>query len=392
MKPGRIALGIDVILEEPPDILAKARFALLANQASVDGQLRHTKNLLFQRFPRNFVRLFSPQHGFRGEKQDNMVVSRDYTDRALGIPVVSLYGESTEPSTELLEDLDVLIIDLQDVGTRVYTFIHTTALAMKACKEAGVEVIILDRPNPIGGFMVEGNVLKPEMASFVGLYPIPMRHGMTMGEMARMCNQHFGIHAPLRVVPMRGWERLMQFPETGLIFVPPSPNMPLWETTQVYPGQVIWEGTNVSEGRGTTRPFEWFGAPFIDPLELKEAFLKRKLEGLILRDIAFEPTFHKWQGRICHGFHIHVVEPMLYEPYFTSLCLLQDIIKLYRPELAWKNPPYEYEYHRLPIDLIIGDPVIRQKIEAGEDLETIRDGWIKGLKEFLEIREAYLLY
>jgi uncharacterized protein YbbC (DUF1343 family) len=168
--------------------------------------------------------------------------------------------------------------------------------------------------------------------------------------------------------------------------------MPLWETAQVYPGQVIWEGTNVSEGRGTTRPFEWFGAPFINSFELKETFLKRKLEGLILRDIAFEPTFNKWQGQICHGFHIHVVEPLLYEPYFTSLCLLQDIIKLYGPRLTWKNPPYEYEYHRLPIDIIIGDPLVRQKIEAGEDLEAIREDWIKGLREFLEIRESYLLY
>jgi uncharacterized protein YbbC (DUF1343 family) len=296
------------------------------------------------------------------------------------------------PPFEMLEDLDLLLIDLQDVGTRVYTFIHTTALMMKVCRDAGVRIMVIDRPNPIGGFMVEGNTLKPEMASFVGLYPIPMRHGMTIGEMARMCNHHFGIDAPLEVIPMHGWKRSMLYPETGLIFVPPSPNMPLWETAQVYPGQVIWEGTDISEGRGTTRPFECFGAPFIDPQELKETFIKRKLEGLILREMAFEPAFHKLQGQLCYGFHIHITEPMLYEPYFTSLCLLQDIIKLYGSLLLWKAPPYEYEYQRQPIDLILGDPLLRHKIVAGEDLEDIREGWKKELSQFIEIREAYLLY
>jgi len=388
----RIALGIETLLDDFPARLKKATLGLLAHQASVDSRLRHSKDVLCHALPGSLKLLFSPQHGFRGEKQDNMIVSDCYKDASTGLPVISLYGSSLKPKPELFKDLDTLLVDLQDVGTRVYTYIHTLALTLETCRDAGVAVYVLDRPNPLGGLEVEGNVLRPEMASFVGRYPIPMRHGMTVGEMALLCNTHFGIGANLTVVPMRGWERSMHFPDTGLTFVPPSPNMPLYETALVYPGQVIWEGTNVSEGRGSTRPFEWFGAPFIDPIELRRSFDKRGLQGLFLRDIAFEPGFGKWRGEICRGFHMHVTDRDLFKPYFTSLCLLQDILGLWPEEFAWKEPPYEYEYERMPIDLILGDSGLRKAIQAGDNLDELRNQWDTKLEEFLEQRLGCLVY
>ena len=390
-KP-RISLGIETLLDDIPAALTKASVGLLAHQASVNSRLHHSKELLCQALPGSLKLLCSPQHGFRGEKQDNMIVSDSYRDASTGLPVISLYGSSLRPEPELFKDLDALLVDLQDVGTRVYTYIHTLALTLETCREADVAVYVLDRPNPVGGTEVEGNVLRPEMSSFVGLYPIPMRHGMTIGEMALLCNTHFGIGANLTVVPMRGWKRSMHFPDTGLTFAPPSPNMPLYETALVYPGQVIWEGANVSEGRGTTRPFEWFGAPFIDPLELRRSFEKRGLRGLFLRDIAFEPGFGKWQGQICRGFHIHVTDRGLFKPYFSSLCLLQDILSLWPEEFSWKEPPYEYEYERMPIDLILGDSGLRKAIQSGADLESLEHEWGAELEEFLEQRLSCLLY
>jgi uncharacterized protein YbbC (DUF1343 family) len=387
-----VLTGLEIFLSDPPRGLASSNFALLAHQASVDSKLRHAKDLFFDRYPNNMKRLFSPQHGFRGEKQDNMIFSNHFTDPSTGMPVISIYGEQRRPEPDDLADLDLLIIDLQDVGTRVYTYIHTMAMTMQACKQADVRVIVLDRPNPIGGMAVEGNLLQPGFSSFVGLYPIPMRHGMTIGEMALLCNGQFGIGADLTVVPMKGWKRRMQFPETGLIFIPPSPNMPTWDTALVYPGQVIWEGTNVSEGRGTTRPFEWFGAPFFVAQQLKESFRKRNTPGVFMREIGFEPTFHKWAGLFCKGFHLHVTAPDLYEPYFSSLCLLQDVLRLWPESFSWKEPPYEYDYERLPIDLILGSSELREKITSGAEMKDIRREWAKGIEDFLDIRAPCLLY
>ena len=321
-----------------------------------------------------------------------MVISDHFLDEETQLPVISVYGRELAPSRETLQDVDTLVIDLQDVGTRVYTFIHSMALTMKACAKAGVKVLILDRPNPIGGLLVEGNVLGESMASFVGLYPIPMRHGMTIGEMAILCNEHFGINSELQVVPMKGWQRSMHFPDSGLHFVPPSPNIPMWETAMVYPGQVVWEGTNVSEGRGTTRPFELFGAPFILPGRLKERFKQRKLKGVYLRESAFEPCFGKWQSQLCNGFHMHITDPQRYEPYFTSLCLLQDLATLWPEDFLLKEPPYEYEYERQPLDLILGSSELRKAVIKGEDMWDLREKWTPGLNDFLAIREECLLY
>lgn len=385
-------IGVEVLLDRGALDLEKSPFGILANQASVDRHLVHTKDLLSQRYPKTLKCLFSPQHGFRGEKQDNMIVSSSYEDSSTGLPVNSLYGENRAPSPEMLKDIEVLVVDLQDVGTRVYTFIYTMALCMMACRRDGKRIVVLDRPNPIGGRQVQGNILETECVSFVGMYPIPMRHGLTIGELALMMNERFGIGADLELVPMRGWRRDRMYPDIGRPFVPPSPNMPIFETAQVYPGQVIWEGTNVSEGRGTTRPFEMFGAPYIRATELKERFLARDIPGVVLREIAFEPTFSKWAGETCHGFHLHVVDADLLDIYYVSLCLLQDVMDLYPDGFEWKAPPYEYEYRRMPIDLILGSRTLRLNLEQGADLANERKTWEEELSRFREDRKPFLLY
>jgi len=354
--------------------------------------------------------LFGPQHGFAGEKQDNMIESGHGVDPELGIPVHSLYSETRSPTPEMLEDIDVLLVDLQDVGTRVYTFEWTTALALEACAAAGKEVVVLDRPNPLGGEALEGNLIREGYTSFVGLYPVPMRHGLTLGELAALVNLRMAggdggaversdgvaVRCPgrcaLRVVPMEGWRRRMLFPDTGLPWVLPSPNMPTFETAIVYPGQVLLEGTNVSEGRGTTRPFEIFGAPWIDLARVRARFARRRLPGVVLRDHAFEPTFHKWAGRVCRGFQLHVTDRAAFRPYATTLALLQDIIAEHRDQFAWKQPPYEYVTDRLPIDVLIGDPAVREGVESGVDLRRLERSWRREIDAFRKESLAVRLY
>ena len=387
-----LRIGVEVLLEGGASELEKRPFGVLANQASVDRNLDHTKDLLFHRYPNTLKCLFSPQHGFRGEKQDNMIVSSSYVDSSTGLPVYSLYGENRAPSPEMLKDIEVLVVDLQDVGTRVYTFIYTMALCMMACRRDGKKVVVLDRPNPIGGRQVQGNMLETECVSFVGMYPIPMRHGLTVGELALMMNDRFGIGVDLELIRMNGWRRDRMFPEIGRPFVPPSPNMPIFETAQVYPGQVIWEGTNVSEGRGTTRPFEMFGAPYINPAELRKRFLARGIPGVILREIAFEPTFSKWAGEMCRGFHLHLADAESVDIYYVSLCLLQDVMALHPDRFEWKQPPYEYEYRRMPIDLILGSRKLRLDLEKGVDLAKEKAAWEQDFSRYREDRKPFLLY
>jgi uncharacterized protein YbbC (DUF1343 family) len=292
----------------------------------------------------------------------------------------------------MLDTIDILLVDLQDVGTRVYTFVHTVSLCLEAAQKYGKRVLILDRPNPIGGIHVEGNCLSPDCASFVGRFPIPMRHGLTIGEISLLLNQTFGLGCDLEIVPMKGWSRNMYYQDTGLPWIPPSPNLPTTTSVMVYPGQVVWEGTNVSEGRGTTQPFEIFGAPFIRAERVIEALGGNRLSGATLRPIAFEPTSNKWCGRLCHGFQIHVTEPVSFHPYKSSLRLLGVIHHLFKDAFQWKPPPYEYEYQRLPIDLIIGDSNIRRRIEAFDAMEEIEASWQIKLKEFNGLRQEFYLY
>jgi len=385
-------LGIDSFLSHPPADMQKKRWGLLSNQASVSKIGFYTKDLLRSKFQNNMKCLFSPQHGFWGTEQDNMIESPDGLDSATGLPIYSLYSRTRRPTDQMMEAIDVLLIDLQDVGTRVYTFITTLAYCLQEARRQGKEVVVLDRPNPITGTAVEGNRLQPAWTSFVGVYPLPMRHGMTMGELAQLFNQELDIGAELRVISMNGWQRSQYFDQTDCPWNIPSPNMPALSTALVYPGQVLWEGTNISEGRGTTRPFEVFGAPFINPKEVKEYLKDVSLPGVRLIEMAFRPTFQKWQGQECRGFFLWVFDRQVFTPYLTSLTLLQAVRALNKDAFQWKLPPYEYETRRLPIDLLIGDQELRQALEAGKSPKELEASWMVGLNDFLELRQKYLLY
>jgi uncharacterized protein YbbC (DUF1343 family) len=388
----RVQIGLESFLDNPPQWLGGCRLGLLCNSASVDRRFRHARDLIADRFPGKLTALFSPQHGFFGEKQDNMIESGDWTDPFLGIPVFSLYSRTREPTRKMFDKIDVLLVDLQDAGTRVYTFVYTMSYCMEAARRFGKKLIVLDRPNPVNGITIEGNCLSPDCFSFVGRYPIPMRHAMTIGEMALMFNRHFGIRCDLEVVAMKNWRRRMYFRDTGLEWIPPSPNLPTPESAVVYPGQVIWEGTNVSEGRGTTQPFELFGAPFIEPRSILAMLEKSKAAGVHLRQVAFEPTANKWAGQPCHGFQLHITDPQRYQPYTTSLRLLQAVIHYHPDQFQWKPPPYEYEFKRRPIDLIIGSVDIRKRIAAMAPIDDICAAWQDTLDDYAAFSRAYHLY
>ena len=387
-----INTGLEVFLNTQLSSLKGQRLGLLCNPASVDRQLVHARQRIEQALPGRLKALYSPQHGFFAEKQDNMIESADCSDPVSGLPVFSLYGETRVPTPRMLDPIDVMLVDLQDVGTRVYTFIYTRSYCMEAARQYGKKIIVLDRPNPLGGRMVEGNLLAPDCSSFVGRYPIPMRHGLTIAELAVLFNTCFDIGCDLEVVAMQGWTREMIFGQTGLPWVAPSPNLPTPTSAMVYPGQVIWEGTNISEGRGTTQPFELCGAPFLKPDRLLEYIDVERLRGVVLRTVAFEPTSNKWAGEVCKGFQIHVTDPSVYSPYALSLSLYQAIFQTHPHRFAYKQPPYEYEHERLPMDLILGDRQIRSQIEAGSPLADIISEWqdaLEGYKKMVKEIEIY---
>jgi uncharacterized protein YbbC (DUF1343 family) len=387
-----VLTGLEQLVQSPPRRFQRARIGLLANQASVGLSFDHAASLIDRALPGCLKVMLGPQHGFAGEKQDNMVESDHGIEKTTQRPVYSLYGQTRRPTEDMLRGLDVLFIDLVDVGTRVYTFAQTVSYCLEEAAALGVEVVILDRPNPIGGREVEGNLLKPEWTSFVGRFPIPMRHGLTLGELSMyMADQVEGVPEP-EVVRLKGWRRGMYFDDTGLNWVYPSPNMPTPETAWLYPGQVLWEGTNVSEGRGTTRPFHLCGAPFIDPMELKAAMDAEKLPGVVFRPALFEPMFHKYAGQVCGGLEIHPTDKRTYRPYLTSLTMLAWILGRHPDEFRWKEPPYEYEYDRRPIDLILGDAALRQKLESGASSFELEAAWQPDLEQYLVERSAYLLY
>ncbi len=388
----KIATALDQFGQKSWKKFRGLSLALLANQASVDNNLQNAKNVISALLPGQLKILFGPQHGFRGEDQDNMIETEDYLDPELNIPAFSLYGNKADRLSDILSNIDLLIIDLQDVGTRVYTFITTMLYCLKEAAKAGKRVLVLDRPNPLGGEIVEGNLLHPEFYSLVGPFALPMRHGMTIGELAYLFKDVFKIDCDTTVVPLEGWGRQMLWKDTGLRWIMPSPNMPFLETALVYPGQVIWEGTNISEGRGTCRPFEIFGAPFINPLIIKKRLTSKDIEGCCLQEYYFRPTFNKWEEKLCGGFMIHVLNPKNYRPYRTSLALLKIIIETYRDEFAWRKPPYEYDFKRLPIDLILGNSSIRASLEKGKDIDELLGDCSKELEDFLESRKPYLIY
>jgi uncharacterized protein YbbC (DUF1343 family) len=387
-----VQTGLERFLKSPPKWVANARLGLLCNPASVDRKFNHVRLVIQQRFPDKLKALYSPQHGFFAEKQDNMVESADGIDPVLNLPIYSLYGKTRVPTKAMLDLVDVLLVDLQDVGTRVYTFIYTLSYCLEAAKALHKKVVVLDRPNPINGRTVEGNCLNPDFHSFVGRYALPMRHALTIGELAQLFNEHFKIGCDLEVIPMQGWQRSMFFKQTGLPWVAPSPNLPSPVSAMVYPGQVIWEGTNVSEGRGTTLPFELFGAPYLNPVKILNTMRSESIAGMVLRPVVFEPTANKWQAQPCRGFQIHITEPDQYRPYETSLYVLQAVISHHKQAFEWKQPPYEYETRKLPIDLIIGDRKIRQRLENMEPVDSIVKSWQTELDAFTEISRRFHLY
>ena len=341
-----------------PQQLKGKRLGAVLHPASITANLQHTLATLEKHNGSLFklAALFGPQHGILGHTQDNMIEWEGYTDPRLGVPVYSLYGEHREPSPEMLKDLDMLLVDLQDVGARYYTFIWTLYLCMKAAAKRGIPVIVIDRPNPIGCHITEGPVLDPEYKSFVGLYPIQVRHGMTIGELAMLFKENTEVH----VLEMQGYKKDMWFDQTGLPWVMPSPNMPTLETAIVYPGQCLLEATNVSEARGTTKPFELFGAPWIEATQMCDHLNALKLPGVYFRESHFQPTFHKYAGQICHGAQIHVLEREEFLPFETSIQILKYLRSRHQSDFAWKQPPYEYEFKKLPIDILLGSGTFRK--------------------------------
>jgi uncharacterized protein YbbC (DUF1343 family) len=391
MSSDGIRLGCEVLIKDSPQWFSSQRLGLLANQASVDRSFTHVSSLVFQ-YGGNLTCLFSPQHGFFAEKQANMRESEDNWEPTLQVPIYSLYGAVREPSQEVLGRIDVLLVDLQDVGTRVYTYSTTLGLCMEAAARARIKVVVLDRPNPINGEQVEGNILRLDYRSFVGRYPIPMRHGLTMGELARYFVKECGIRCDLEVIPVSGWRRDAYFPDTKLAWVFPSPNMPTWETALLYPGMVLLEGTNISEGRGTTMPFHIFGAPFIDQQKLLRHLKSFRLEGVVFRPICYEPTFDKWAGHTCYGFQIHVTDRDTLRPFKLGLALLQALYHVHKTDFEWLPPPYEYEWKKQPIDILLGDGMLRQKLENGEDVNTVESSWTDELEEYKERSAQCFLY
>jgi uncharacterized protein YbbC (DUF1343 family) len=368
------------------------RVGVVCNPASVNGDLNHIADSLAAHRGARLTAIFGPQHGFRSDVQENMIESGHARDAARHVPVYSLYSETREPTADMLRDVDLLVIDLQDVGTRIYTYIYTMANCLVAARKHGIKAIVCDRPNPIGGGDVEGPMLDRGFESFVGLYPLPMRHGMTIGELARLFNDEFGIGAELEVIPMQGWSREMYFDDTGLPWVLPSPNIPTPDSTVVYPGTVLFEGTNVSEGRGTTRPFELLGAPWVDAEPFAAALNGLGLPGVRFRPAVFEPTFHKHAQTSCGGCQIHVLDRATFRPVETGVALLAAFRASDPDRFRWRDPPYEYEHDKLPIDILAGSSELREQIEAGTPAREIARSWEEPVSRFLRTRERFLLY
>jgi uncharacterized protein YbbC (DUF1343 family) len=385
-----VRLGSDVLLSSPR--LRGARVGIVCNHASVDRGFVHVIDRIAMARDVRLAAVFGPQHGFRSDVQDNMIETPHRDDSSLRVPIYSLYSETREPTLEMLQGLDVLVIDLQDIGARIYTYIYTMANCLRACARHGVPVIVCDRPNPIDGVDVEGALLEPGFESFVGQFPIPMRHGMTIGELARLFNEQFRLGATVEVIKMEGWTRDLYADATGLPWVMPSPNMPTLDTAIVYPGTVLFEGTMLSEGRGTTRPFELVGAPWIEAERFAREMNALELAGVHFRPAVFEPTFQKHARQPCGGCQIHVLDRHAFKPVLVGSVLIQMFRRANPEKFAWRQPPYEYEHDKLPIDILAGSSTIRQQMESDMTPAEMAESWRKDEETFSKVREAYLLY
>ena len=386
----RVRLGSDVLLSSGR--LKGSRIGVVCNHASLDRDFGHLIGKLAAAEGVTLAAIFGPQHGFRSDVQDNMVETPHGDDPRLRVPIYSLYSETREPTAEMLRGIDALVIDLQDIGARIYTYIYTMANCLRAAARHGVRVIVCDQPNPIGGTNVEGACLQPGWESFVGQFPLPMRHGMTIGELAALFNDAFGIGALVDVVRMEGWSRNMYADGTGLPWVMPSPNIPTLDTAIVYPGTVLFEGTMLSEGRGTTRPFELVGAPWIEAERFAAEMNGLGLPGAYFRPAGFEPTFQKHARQPCGGCQIHVTDRDAFRPVITGVALIDTFRRLDTGRFAWRQPPYEYEHDKMPIDILAGSDTLRQQVESGTPIAEIAASWKDDETEFKRLRRRFLMY
>lgn len=391
----RVRTGLERLLHDPAwsSKLKGRRVALLANPISVDHRFRHAIDLLLAAGV-NLVRLFGPEHGVRGEAQDMETVQQE-RDALTGLPCVSLYGNSEaslRPTRAQLEDIDVLVIDLQDVGARYYTYVYTAAWCAQVCGQTGTQVLLCDRPNPLGGLALEGNLVQPGYDSFVGVFPVATRHGMTYGELLRLFQRRGEVDCALEVIPMEGWERSLWYDQTGLPFIMPSPNMPTLDTATVYPGMCLLEGTNLSEGRGTTRPFELFGAPWLDAVALAQRLEARALPGCAWRVVSFKPMFREFAGELCRGLQLHVTDRERFASLTAAMALLQDVMALHPEDFAWRTQAYEFVTDRLAIDLLLGDPLVRHALSDQVPVKEIVAAMAQARQPFEEDRRQVLLY
>jgi len=387
-KKGKFRLGVEVLLQDKLDLIKGKRVGLITNPTGVDQKLNSIVDLLYNNPNVKLTALYGPEHGVRGSEQAGSYVEK-YTDEKTGLPVYSLYGQTKKPTPDMLKNVDVLLFDIQDAGARFYTYIYTMALAMEAAKENNIPFIVLDRPNPIGGTKVEGPVLEDKYSSFVGEYPIPVRHGMTVGELAKLFNKEFGINCDLTVVKMDGWKRNMYYDDTPLQFVMPSPNMPTLDTALVYPGDCLIEGTNLSEGRGTTRPFELIGAPFVDGDNLAAKLNSYHLPGVMFRAASFVPTFSKFVNEQTNGIQVHITNRNAYDSFKTGLYIVKTIHDMYPDQFQFRTPDSNGISY---FDNLVGNGSIRADIEAGKSVEAMEAKWQPALEKFMDVREKYLLY
>lgn len=386
-----VRIGIDTVVLSKFKAFRNARVGLCANFSSCDSFLRPTISLFTHEKNTKLRALFAPEHGLYSALQDQ-VTAPDFYDRTCRVRVFSLYNSSISAEQAIKKQIDCLVIDLIDIGTRYYTFLWSAVLLIELMGRLGKKVFVLDRPNPLNGTTVQGCLLDAEFISFVGLYPVAIRHGMTIGELCVMINKEMHCNTDLEVIPMKGWSRAWSFPDSGQTWTVPSPNMPSYEAARVYPGMCLLEGTNLSEGRGTTRPFEIFGAPWIDADLLTDVLQKKGLPGVVFRPVHFVPTFHKYKGVLCKGCHAYVTREKVFDPVALGLEVISTIRYIYLRKFAWRKPPYEFEKKRMPFDILIGNAWVRDAIENNDPVAAIRKRWQGGLKQFKNRRRRYLLY
>lgn len=385
----KVKLGNEVLLEENIALIKGKRVGLVTNQTGLTGGLSSLADVLLSHSEVNLVALFGPEHGYRGDAQAGIEVE-SYIDKKTNLPVYSLYGDTKSPTSAMLKDVEIILFDIQDIGVRYFTYIYTMAYLLESVGKVGLPFVVLDRPNPLGGIKVEGNIVEEDFKSFVGNYALAIRHGMTMGELATYFNEEFRMGVDLKVIKMKNWQRGIYYDETSLIWVPPAPNILTLDTAFIYPGTCLIEGTNISEGRGTVKPFEMIGAAWIDAIELSRELNSRKLPGVLFRPVYFSPLMSKYKDKKCEGVQFHTTDREAFLPVLSGLTLLEVIIELYPGSFEWREP--SSSEHHFFFDLLCGTDKIRKGLMKGGKAEDIVKSWKDELLNFKGKRERYLLY